>query len=559
MRSELIRIYKSVHTWTGIFAGMALFIAFYAGALTIFKDPLSRWASPPSPLYGQTFSLNDAPNLITRTLQENPKVAKDFRLHLNTAENLPQGISWQVRDQDADDHDHSSTRHYVAIIAPHGDLAITETHPETVADFIDILHRVLGLPTDTDPHRWIMGVIAILYALALFSGVVVLLPSLVKDFFAFRVGKNVKRMWLDAHNVVGIVSLPFHVVMVLTAIVFAYHDGFYLIQDKLIHNGAWSAATQGRNTPVTPTVTRNPVEMLTPANILAKAQSLSPTFEATSLQYLNVTGPRATVRVWGHDPSAHSPRFIGGFVAIDPYSGKVMNADYLPGRQSIPNAVIASFFALHFGTYGGTPMQWIYFLLGLGGAWLFYSGNLLWVETRRKKTTRNNNPNAPIPPQRNDVRWMAATTVGVCLGAICGISLTIAAAKWLYGHVEELDVWHRIIYYSVFFSALGWSFWQGAARGAVNLLWAAAVTTFAIPVTSILAWMIPSLGMWAHNSTATLGVDFTALAGGICFSWLARITQRRIKNSPTDSIWSINPQEASGLNQRSRVGTRQAF
>ena len=42
MRSEFIRIYKSVHTWTGIIAGMALFIAFYAGAITIFKAPLAR-------------------------------------------------------------------------------------------------------------------------------------------------------------------------------------------------------------------------------------------------------------------------------------------------------------------------------------------------------------------------------------------------------------------------------------------------------------------------------------------------------------------------------------
>lgn len=47
MRAEFVRIYKSVHTWTGIIAGMALFIAFYAGALSIFKEPLARWASPP--------------------------------------------------------------------------------------------------------------------------------------------------------------------------------------------------------------------------------------------------------------------------------------------------------------------------------------------------------------------------------------------------------------------------------------------------------------------------------------------------------------------------------
>src|SRR3546814_4664147 len=56
------------------------------------------------------------------------------------------------------------------------------------------------------------------------SGVICLLPSLVKDLFALRFGKNLKRMWLDLHNVLGIFSLPFHIVMALTAVVFAFHD-----------------------------------------------------------------------------------------------------------------------------------------------------------------------------------------------------------------------------------------------------------------------------------------------------------------------------------------------
>jgi hypothetical protein len=34
MRSDVVRLYKVVHTWTGITAGMFLFIAFYAGSIT---------------------------------------------------------------------------------------------------------------------------------------------------------------------------------------------------------------------------------------------------------------------------------------------------------------------------------------------------------------------------------------------------------------------------------------------------------------------------------------------------------------------------------------------
>jgi len=536
MRSEFIRIYKSVHTWTGIVAGMALFIAFYAGAITIFKEPLARWAAPPSA--AAAMPLAEAQALIIRTLQAHPVAAKDFRLHLKTAEHLPAGLSWQVREGEADDHDHSSARHYVASLDAGGAPHVEEVHPSQLAEFIDVLHRVVGLPVDSDPNRWIMGVIAALYAVALVSGVIVLLPSLVKDFFALRVGKNLKRMWLDAHNVVGIISLPFHVVMALTAVVFAYHDGFYFVQDQLIHDGKWSASRNRNGTPA-PAAPRDPAALLPPAELLVRVQALSPTFEATSLQYMQATGPRALVRVWGHDATAHSPRFVGGFVAIDPYSGKIMNTDYLPGRQSAAFATVGSFFALHFGVFGGAPVQWMYFLLGLAGAWLFYGGNLLWVETRRIKAAKEGEAAGLPPAQRRDVRLMAAATVGVCLGAVCGISLTIVAGKWLHGHVADLNAWHQYIYYAAFFGALVWAFRAGAARAAIHLLWLAAVATVAIPLTSLLAWLLPSLGLWAHDSGASLGVDLIALAGALGYVWMARAAARRAEHGPADSVWSL--------------------
>src|SRR5690606_2968651 len=135
---------------------------------------------------------------------------------------------------------------------------------------------------------------------------------------------------------------------------------------------------------------------------------------------------------------------------------------------------------------------WIYFLLGMAGAWLFYSGNLLWVESRRKAARKGQ---ASPPVQRRDTRIMASATVGVCLGCICGISLTIVGGKWLYGHVANLNAWHTALYYTAFLGAIAFSFWRGPARAAVVLLWLAAATTLAIPATSLVAILLPSLGM----------------------------------------------------------------
>lgn len=533
MRSDYVRIYKSVHTWTGILSGMALFIAFYAGALTVFKEPLARWVASPAAL--AAVPLEQAPALIARTLATDPASAREFSIHLRPAEHLPARMSWQIRPEQGDDHDESSVRHFMSGLDGAGGVQILEAEPSRLAHFIDVLHRVVGLPVDNDANRWTMGIVAALYTLALVSGVIVLLPSLVKDFFALRLGRNLKRMWLDAHNVVGIVSLPFHIVMALSAVVFAYHDEIYAVQDKLIHNGQWATAFQ-RQRPLSAAMpARDPNAMLPPEALVERVRQLAPGFEASVLQYQQVTGPRAVVRVWGKDAAAVSPRARGGFAAVDPYTGKVVSTDFLPGRQSTPNLFISSFFALHMAAFGGTAVQWMYFLLGLAGAWLFYSGNLLWVETRRRKQARD----ASEPPlQRRDTRLMAAATVGVCLGCVCGISLSIVGGKWLHVLFGSANPGLPYLYYAGFFACIAWAFLRGAGPAAVHLLRLAAGLTLAIPATSLLGWAVPGLGLWANASPASLGVDLTAGAGGLLFAWMARATARRLAEGPTDSVWS---------------------
>jgi uncharacterized iron-regulated membrane protein len=532
MRTEFVRIYKSVHTWTGIVSGLALFIAFYAGALTVFKEPLSRWSTSQASV--RAVPLERAASLIARTLAARPQVAQGFVLRLAAGDDRSVAMTWEVRDPDADEEDAQAVRHHAAHLDAADDLRIEATRPSPLGPFIDTLHRVVGLPFDNDPSRWVMGVVAVLYAIALLSGVVVLLPTLVKDFFALRLGRNLKRMWLDAHNVVGIVSLPFHLVMALTAVVFAFHDGIYLVQDRLIHDGKWATAFQRPARGAEAAPRRDPATLLAPAELLARARALAPGFEPTELQYQAVTGPRATVRVWGRDAGAVSMRARGGFALLDPYSGRVLSTEALPGRQDPPNLLLASFFALHMASFGGTPVQWMYFLLGLAGAWLFYSGNLLWIESRRRRALGN----APVPVQRRDTRWMASATVGVCLGSLCGISLMIAASRWLQDRVDDPAVWHQGVYYAIFLACVAWAFGRGAARGVVPLLWCAGLATLAIPLTTLLAWTIPAWAPWAGFSPVAPGVDATAFAGALCLAWMARATARRTREGIEDSVWS---------------------
>ncbi|HTU58406.1 MAG TPA: PepSY-associated TM helix domain-containing protein, partial [Polyangiales bacterium] len=349
-----------------------------------------------------------AQTLITKTLASQPEAARELEIHIDRTELL----TWKIQEEGADEHDELSAHHFVARLGADGSVHAAESQRTQLAELIDVLHRVVGLPVDTDLNRSFMGVIAVLYFIALASGLITLLPSLIKDLFALRVGPNLKRMWLDAHNVVGLGSFPFHVIMALTAAVFAFHDPIYFVQNTLIHDGKLAAAFRPPAAPGSDQP-RDPATMVSPQEIVARVQAEAPDFEPTVLRYVRVKGPSPSVFVFGHvRRGALEQRALGGIAMVDPYAGRIVSTAYLPGRQSIPETMLASFFALHFGSFGGSPLKWMYFALALLGAWLVYSGNLLWIESRGRKAKARVDGGA-IPVQRRDTRLMASATVGV--------------------------------------------------------------------------------------------------------------------------------------------------
>ncbi|MGE4278326.1 MAG: PepSY-associated TM helix domain-containing protein [Magnetospirillum sp.] len=515
MRTDIIRTYKAVHTWTGITTGLLLFVAFYAGALTMFKQTLQRWSEPVSLAVAAPIG---ADQLIARTLALHPEFAKDFTLHLDG----PARLSMKQSRRD--------TEPMLAIAGAEGDIVVRQDRSSGVDWLVDVVHRTAGLPVDLELGTAITGLAAALYALALISGLIILLPSLVKDLFALRLGKNVKRLWMDAHNLVGLVSLPFHLVMAFSAVVFGWHDLFYDALDQGVYQGRMAAIMRISNPPPPFAGDKTPVRTLDVAAILARSAEIAPGLHPTAIEYRNFGTKAATLRVVGDDP-----RYLvrgHGFLSLGGTDGAVLNREYLPGQQGTYSAVVSSFFALHFGEFGGDTVRWGYFFLGLSGAFLFYSGNLLWIESRR----RPRRGQVEVPSQNRSTRIMAGLSVGVCLGTVAGLSASIVAARWLQGQFLDVNGWSRAVFYLVLVLAVGHALRHGAAPSAPRLLWLAAGATMALPLTSLVL-----------GRTAAPGVDAVALGAGVVLALSARKTARRVARGPIDSVWSAARLEKEGL------------
>ena len=516
LRTDIVRMYKEIHGWVGIVSGLALFIAFYAGAITMFEQPLQRWASPPSEL-ADPIALERTPELVAAVLAQHPEAAKSYDVHFRTGAEVPARISWTPRGGD----EHSIPQTSYAALAPDGTLQVEQAGPSPVAEFIDILHQQIGLPFAHEIAMPIMGVIALLYFIALVSGVIVLLPSLVSDLFAVRVGRNVKRMWLDVHNVLGILSIPFHIVMALTAVVFAFHDQFYALQNATYAR----PATEQHETQAPPTPG---AQMLPPHELAQRVEAQTPGFTVFTLNYSRGRDSSTNVRVMGGDPryGLRGPTF--GSAEADPYTGKLTGVDYTPGKQDGWGATITSFFALHFGNFGGPLVRWSYFLLGLAGAFLFYTGNLLWVESRRKRERKSGRVE-----QTRATRVLASLTVGVPLGCIAGIAATVAAAKPL--GVTATAGMHSAIYYAVFVVFTFWALLRGAPRSAGELMPATALALMAIPIASVI--------YRGSFPTSVPLVDGMAALAAIAIIMAWRSASRRTKSEPRDSVWAIERQK----------------
>src|SRR5699024_2806765 len=140
-------------------------------------------------------------------------------------------------------------------------------------------------------------------------------------------------------------------------------------------------------------------------------------FRPSYLKLAHAGDANAVIEITGTAPYGLG----AGAVALNAASGQVL-ATQLPGARDANHATLAALYALHFGDYGNVVVAWLYFLLGLGGAFLFYSGNLLWIESRRKRRQ--------LQQGRAQVN-MARATVGICIGSCVAVSVAFVAAQVL--------------------------------------------------------------------------------------------------------------------------------
>lgn len=516
LKSATVRTFTNLHTWVGLVAGFALFVAFYAGAITVFHHALPLWQSPAA-VDRPTQTIDDAQRLLDGVLQRHPEARRHVGMLFPGAEWPQSSIYWQ---------DAQGTWQFASL----EDMRGSPTPPQAgLGELLNELHYSLGLPV---AGTWLMGIVSLLYGLALVSGVVIHLPQLAKNLFALRPGRNLKQFWQDAHNVIGVLSLPMHVMFAVTGALLCLMLVLMMALNPLVYDGKLMQALPAAmdTAPVRPVsgadAAGGSLAMWRTRSIeAARAQGVED-FEPSYLKLANAGDRNAVVEVTGTSPGALGPL---GSVALDANTGELL-ATQLPGHRDANHATLAATYALHFGEYGNALVPWLYFVLGIGGAFLFYSGNLLWIEARRKRRQAQQG--------RAQVN-MARATVGVCIGLCVAVSMAFVASQVLEVLAPaQVDRGIRWACFLTWGACALWAAWRPPARAARELLWLAAVATVAIPLAHGLAsgwwpWRSAAAGYWS-----LFWIDGVALAMAFAFAMLARATARRARNGEPNSVWA---------------------
>lgn len=353
-----------LHGWTGLLLGHILFIMCLAGTLSVFKPEISRWMRPEV-----TGPADPSAAVIAATDWLSANTAGSTGWYLA----VPDGRSNVV----AATYDSDGTFVTRALDPVSGAPVARDT---LGGEFFYRLHFELELPYPWG--RLIASLAAMMMLVAIISGVIAH-KRFFKDIFTFRPGKG-QRSWLDGHNALGVLSLPFHIMITFTglltlaslnmpwAITSAYGDDIATFYTDMVP-GTVTRPANGAKTPLAPV-----------RPMLAQAQRY---FKGTPVGRVYVFNPGDTAAVVTVYPA--ETQAIGTLpaeISFDGASGRVIKA-WTERRAGV--RTYQTIYGLHMARFSPPLTRWLYFL---GGAMLtlaIASGMVLWTVKRRERPAPN--------------------------------------------------------------------------------------------------------------------------------------------------------------------------
>ncbi|WP_063694309.1 PepSY-associated TM helix domain-containing protein [Bradyrhizobium stylosanthis] len=235
------------------------------------------------------------------------------------------------------------------------------------------LHRDLfmGLPGEL-----FLGAMALLFCAAILSGIAVYGPFMRKlDFGTVRVARSRRLKWLDLHNLLGVVTLGWALVVGATGVINELSTPLFALWQQTDVR-AMLAPMRGKPVPQVSEIASTQAAYDT-------VKAAFPDMITTSIAFPGSPfGSPFHYVVWTKGKEPLTSRLFSP-VLVDARSGALVSAVTMPWYLR----ALELSRPLHFGDYGGMPLKIIWVLLDLVTIVVLGSGLYLWlVRSRAAKT-----------------------------------------------------------------------------------------------------------------------------------------------------------------------------
>ena len=358
MSPRTLRVWSWLHKWSSLVSTVFLLVLCLTGLPLVFHHQIGAWlgtevVSPPLPAGAPRVTLDDVMAVAKATFPS--------KTGMYVSQEPDDDTVWFVTMGDTPAS--TTDLKQVAVDARTG-RALAQ--PRLDSGVMAVIHSI---HVDLFMGLWgklFLGFMGLLMLLAIVSGVVLYAPFMRKlRFGEVRRNRSTRVKWLDLHNLLGIVTLTWAIVVGATGVINTWAD---------------LVISHWRNDQV--------------ADMLAHYRGLPPVTQLGSLEkaFANarVLQPDMKIAFIAFPGTAFSSEhhygvFLRGRTALTARLFKPVLVDASTGAVSASreppwymNALLLSQ-PLHFGDYGGVPMQWLWTVLDVLTIVVLGSGLYLWL------------------------------------------------------------------------------------------------------------------------------------------------------------------------------------
>lgn len=372
MTRAVLRRWVWVHTWTSLVCTLFLLLICLTGLPLVFEEEIDNWLDNDPP-YAALPAETPAANLDRLVATSRGLYPGEIITSIFIDDDEPKVIvsmapSWEIANANP------KAQHWIKFDARTGEMLKRSKpigeEPATFTGLMLDLHRDLfmGLPGEL-----FMGSMALLFVVAVVSGIVLYSPFMRRlDFGTVRRGRSPRLKWLDMHNLLGVTTLAWALVVGATGAMNELSTplfGLWQRTDVAAMLESW------RDHPVPAVSDLGSVQSAQDA-----AKAALPDMRVSSIIFPGSKfGTPYHYLLWAKGETPLTSRLFNP-VLVDARTG---NLDGIVAMPWYLRALEVSR-PLHFGDYGGVPLKIIWILLDLVTIVVLASGLYLWFGKRSR-------------------------------------------------------------------------------------------------------------------------------------------------------------------------------